>query len=45
MGIEADAAGIGIPTSDVSVGFRTGSSYSGTGLVPASVLFFIPLPE
>jgi hypothetical protein len=45
MGFEADAAGVGIPVYDISIRYWTGSSYSGTGLVPASVLFFIPVPE
>jgi hypothetical protein len=35
IGIEADAAGIGIPISE-KLPYRTGSSYSATGLVPAS---------
>jgi hypothetical protein len=43
--IEADAAGIGIPASCILVRYRTGSSYPGTELVPASVFLFIPVPD
>jgi hypothetical protein len=50
IGIEANAAGIGIPAIIISVrggAFRywTRSPYSGTGLVPASALLFISVPD
>jgi hypothetical protein len=50
IGIEANAAGIGIPALCISVRFprnpyRTGYPYPGTGLVPASSFLFIPVPD
>jgi hypothetical protein len=45
IGIEVDAAGIGILASFISVRYRTGFPYSGTGLVPASAFLFIPVPD
>ncbi len=45
IGIEVDAAGIGIPASCIAVRYRTGSSYSGIGMVQASAFLFIPVPD
>ncbi len=43
--IEADAAGIGIPASIISVRYRTGSLYSGTELATVSAFIFITGPD
>jgi hypothetical protein len=55
IGIKADVTGIGIPalafrhplsqTVTGALQYRTGPPYTGTGLVPDSALFFIPVPE
>ncbi len=44
IGIEADAAGIGILAFILSVPYWTRSPYPGTGLIPASALLFILVP-
>ncbi len=46
IGIEIDATGIGIPhlvsqSGTGSFRYRTGSPYTGTGQVPASLFLFI----
>jgi hypothetical protein len=43
IGIDADADAAGIPASGISFWYRTGSPYSGTGLVPALAFLIIPL--
>jgi hypothetical protein len=50
IGIEVDAAGIGIPASRISIRYRSipvpdWVPFSGTGLVPASEVLFIPVPN
>jgi hypothetical protein len=47
-GIETNASGIGIPASQSGSGairYRTGSPYSGTGLLPASTFKCNPIPD
>jgi hypothetical protein len=44
----ASASAFRLPVSQSRTGafrYRTGSSYSGTGLVPASAFLFIPVPD
>ncbi len=41
--IDIDADAVGIPASGISFWYRTGSTYSGTGLVPALAFFIIPV--
>jgi hypothetical protein len=43
IGIEADGAGIGIPTSGISARYRTGFPYSSIVLVPVLSFSFIPV--
>jgi hypothetical protein len=50
IGIQITNAGIGIPASVISVRYRaekcrTALLYSGTGLVPASLVFSSPVPD
>jgi hypothetical protein len=50
IAIEKTNAGIGIPASVISVRYRakkcrTAQLYSGTGLFPASLDFFSPVPD
>jgi hypothetical protein len=50
IGIQKTNAGIGIPASVISVWYRTKKCrtvqlYSGTGLFPASLVFFNPVPD
>jgi len=44
-GIETDAVGISILASGILIRYRTGSPYSGTGLVLASAFLFIAVPD
>jgi hypothetical protein len=50
IGIKNTNAGIGIPAFVISVRYRTKKCrteqlYSGTGLFPASLVFFSPVPD
>jgi hypothetical protein len=50
IGMEANAAGIGIPASDISVWCRSipvtdWVPFSGNGLVPESLFLFISVPD
>jgi hypothetical protein len=50
IGIQKTNAGIGIPASVIAVRYRakkcrTVQLYSGTGLFPASLVFFNPVPD